>query len=81
MATKQEVTDDIAAIKTDVAATRGAANSAIVLLRETLARIGEAAASATDLDGFRAELKLIDDETKATEAELKAAVNVNPPTA
>lgn len=78
MATKEEVQADLAEIKTEVAETRGAANSAIVLLREYIDRVGLAAASATDLDGFRADLALIKDEMQATEAELKAAVTQTP---
>lgn len=78
MATKEEVQADLAEIKTEVAETRGAANSAIVLLREYIDRVGQAAASAVDLDGFRADLALIKDEMQATEAELKAAVTQTP---
>lgn len=78
MATKEEVAADIAEIKTEVGNTRGAANSAITLLREVLDRIGTAAASATDLDGFRTELALIKSETVATEDALKAAVVQTP---
>jgi len=79
MATKEQVLQDLADIRTEVTNTRGAADSAIVLLREVLGRVGDAAASATDLDGFRVELGLIMDGTKETEAALKAAVEAPPP--
>jgi hypothetical protein len=78
MATKQEVQADIAEIKQIVADTRGAANSAIALLKEVLGKVDTAAATATDLDALRTDLKLIKDETLAEEADLKAAVAQNP---
>jgi len=79
MATKEQVLQDLADIRTEVAETRGAADSAITLLREVLGRVGDAAASATDLDGFRVELGLIMEATQETEAALKAAVVAPPP--
>lgn len=78
MATKQEVAADIAEIKAGVAAVHGAANSAIALLKEVLARVDTAAANAEDLDAFRADFALIKAETAETEAGLKAAVVQNP---
>lgn len=80
MATKAEVKADLDAIKAEVTATRGAADSAIALLNKVLGTIKDAAASATDLDGFRADLADIMSGTKATEDELKAAVTANPQT-
>jgi hypothetical protein len=78
MATREEVQTDLKEIRTIVTETRGVANSALALLKEALDRVGVAAASATDLDAFRADLKIIRDETVAMEGELKAAVTANP---
>lgn len=77
MATKQEVQKDLADIKQIVGETRGAANSAIVLLKKYIDQVNNAAANAADLDAFRADLKIIHDETLGAENDLKAAVETN----
>ena len=78
MASKDEVQADLTAIRAKVTATRGAAQSAIQYIRDLIDRIMNSAASATDLDEFRAELALINEETQATENELRAAISSNP---
>lgn len=78
MATKEEVQADIADIKTSVAETRGAVNSALKLLHDVMDRVGTAAATATDLDGLRTDLALIKTEVQAATSDLKAAVVENP---
>lgn len=78
MANKAEVKADLEAIKAEVTATRGAANSAIALLTKVLGQVNTAAANADDLDEFRTDLKLIMEGTTSIETDLKTAVNTNP---
>lgn len=78
MATKQEVLADLAEMRTEVTETRGAADSAVLYIKELLDRIGTAAATAADLDEFRAELALIKQGNQATEDALKTAIVQNP---
>lgn len=77
-ATKEEVRNDIAEIKSIVAETRGMANSALVLLQQYIDKVNAASATAEDLGGFRAELKIIHDELNAEKDQLKAAIETNP---
>lgn len=78
MAVLQEVKDEIAATRTEVAATRGVANSAVVLINKLLGLIASAAASATDLDELKASIADIHAETTAEKQDLAAAVARDP---
>lgn len=78
MATKQEVQADIDELKQVVGETRGVAKSIIALVEKLLTQITNAAASAADLDEFRASLALIKTETMAEKDEIAAEVAKNP---
>lgn len=77
MATKDEVKADLANIIALATETRGVANTAVLLIKKLLDQINNAAATAADLDEFRASLKTIMTETQAAEDDLKAAVTTN----
>jgi hypothetical protein len=77
MATKDEVKADLANIIALATETRGVANTAVVLIKKLFDQINNAAATAADLDEFRATLKTIMTETQAAEDDLKAAVTTN----
>lgn len=78
MATKEEVKQDLANLLTETKATRGAAESAIVWAKGLVDQIANAAANASDLDGLRSDIALIQAEAKSTEDQLKAAIPANP---
>lgn len=78
MATKAEVKADLDELKQIVTDTRGAANSAIALIKKLLDQVTNAAASAADLDELRTDLAVIKTETLAEEDDLKKAIEANP---
>lgn len=78
MFTKEEVRAELDQINQKVTETRGYANSALQLLKDTLARVNTAAAAAEDLEEFRDDLKLINEGVTSMDTDFKAAVTTNP---
>lgn len=79
MATRQEITDALDALKADVAAESTVIQSAETLLQGLAAQLQNAVASATDLDAFKAEIATIATQVQADTAGLSTAVASPPP--
>lgn len=74
MATRQEITDALTALRADVAAETTVVQSAEALLTGIASQLANAAATATDLDAFKTEIQTIATQIQTDTSGLSTAV-------